>query len=257
MKQILFAACLVISAFSTSVWASDFFADPEGACSALEYLGVPSGGWKPSRAFPGEWGCLSQLVPFGSDSSNGMKNNIALYVNGTSRSRADDIRIKINVNNPSEKSAAFSRLTAAAQKFFTIAKTPMPAELARALKAQRPGSWNTEWGRAELVLEPGRIESFKVVLTDEKHLLEQQRSRSASAGDFDRCKKVVARAANYSVSLLKGAGDPVQESGYKSFMLKGRGEDLFFCEVHSGNRYKVKAALNGKLPFKYVAEEKM
>jgi hypothetical protein len=48
--------------------------------------------------------------------------------------------------------------------------------------------------------------------------------------------------------------NPPKKRGYKSFMLKGRGKDLFFCEVHPGRRYKVKAALNGNFPFKYIAE---
>ena len=46
----------------------------------------------------------------------------------------------------------------------------------------------------------------------------------------------------------------MQETGYKNFMIEGRGKDLFFCEVQSGGRYKVKAALNGNFPFKYIAE---
>ncbi len=257
MKQTLFAACLAIAVVSTPVFASDFFANPSGACGALENVGVSTGGWKSSKSFPGEWVCLSQLVSFGHTAPNGMENNIALYINGTSRSRADDIRIKINVNNASERAVAFSRLSAAVREFFEFASTPMPAELVKALKAQRPGSWSTEWGQAELILEPGRIESFKVVLTDQKYLQKQQKSRSASVGDFDRCKQVVAKSVGYSASLLTGDGDPVQESGYKSFMLKGRGKDLFFCEVHSGGRYKIKAALNGKFPFKYIAEGQM
>jgi hypothetical protein len=48
-------------------------------------------------------------------------------------------------------------------------------------------------------------------------------------------------------------GEPTQEAEYKSFMLKGREQDLFFCKVHSDGGYQVKAALNGKFPFKYRA----
>ena len=56
----------------------------------------------------------------------------------------------------------------------------------------------------------------------------------------------------YAASNLSGDGDPVLESGYKSFMLKGKNKDLFFCEVHGGGRYKIKAALGGNFPFKYI-----
>lgn len=102
--------------------------------------------------------------------------------------------------------------------------------------------------------EPGRIDSFKVVLTDARFLAAKQQTRNSSAGEFSSCKAAVAKAAGYSASLLSGDGEPVQESGYKSFMLKGCGKDLFFCEAYSGGRYKVKAALNGNFPFRYIVE---
>ena len=52
----------------------------------------------------------------------------------------------------------------------------------------------------------------------------------------------------------QGMVRPIQEAGYKSYMIEGRGKDLFFCEVYSGGRYKIKAELNGNYPFKYIAE---
>ena len=67
---------------------------------------------------PGEWLCMTSLVPFGSTGSNGTKNNIAFYVTGTKVSRANDIRIKINLNNASERTQAFSRLKAATKSLF-------------------------------------------------------------------------------------------------------------------------------------------
>ena len=81
-----------------------------------------------------------------------------------------------------------------------------------------------------------------------------QQTRNSFAGDFGLCKTAVGKTAGYSASLLSGDGEPVQESGYKCFMLKGQGKDLFFCEVYSGGRYKVKAALGGNFPFRYIAE---
>ena len=116
------------------------------------------------------------------------------------------------------------------------------------------GAWQTPWGKAALVLEKGRLDSFKVVLTDARYLQQVEDKRSAAAGDFEGCKKVVAKAAGYSVSLLSGDGEPMEESDYSSFMISGRDKDLFFCEIHRGNRFKIKAAINGKFPFKYIAE---
>jgi hypothetical protein len=100
------------------------------------------------------------------------------------------------------------------------------------------------------VVVPERIDSFIVVLTDAKHLAEKEQSRRSSAGDFEVCKAVVAKSVGYSASLLSEDGEPIQEAAYKSFLLKGRGKDLFFCEVYPGRCYKVNAGLNGKFPFK-------
>ena len=181
-----------------------------------------------------------------------MANNIAFYVNGTSRNRADDIRLKININNPREHSGAFARLAGSTKALFSALGESVPAELAGALEAQKPMALTTAYGKVELILEPGRIDSFKVVLTNARFFAAKEAQRNASASDFDRCKQVVAATVGYSESILSGDGNPVQESGYKSFMLNGRNKDLFFCEIHSDGRYKIKAALGGKFPFKYI-----
>jgi hypothetical protein len=101
-----------------------------------------------------------------------------------------------------------------------------------------------------------QIDERLFVLTPKAVLAATEQIRKSSANDFNACKAAVSKAVGYSESLLAGDGEPVQEAGYKSFMLKGRGKDLFFCEVHAGGRYKVKAALNGNFPFKYIAEGK-
>jgi hypothetical protein len=253
MRRIVVMIVIFASAFSVHA-AGEFFGQPQKLCSALVSEGLGTEGWKASSGIPGEWLCMTPLTPFGSIGSNGLENNIAFYINGTDSSRANDIRIKININNPAERKAAFASLEKATKALFKAIGEPLPAKLAKALSKQKPVSFDTSYGRAELVLEPGRIDSFKVVLTDAKYLAAKEQARSSSTGDFGVCKEVVAKAVGYSASLLSGDGEPVQEAGYKSFMLKGRGEDLFFCEVHPSRHYKVKASLNGSIPFKYIAE---
>jgi hypothetical protein len=54
-------------------------------------------------------------------------------VNGTSPSRANDIRIKININNPAERKAAFTRLERATKTLLKAIGEPILAELAKAL----------------------------------------------------------------------------------------------------------------------------
>lgn len=234
--------------------ADDFFGQPQRFCSALASDGLRTEGWKASKAMPGEWLCMSTLIPFGTVGSNSMANNIAFYVNGANSSRANDIRIKININNAAERTHAFSRLDSATKSLFKTISQPIPAELSKAISQQKPISVSTSFGKVELIFEPGQIDSFKVVLTDSRFLSAKEQVLNSSAGDFGLCKTFVGKAAGYSASLLSGDGAPVLEAGFKSFMLKGQGKDLFFCEVYTGNRYKVKAALGGNFPFKYIAE---
>lgn len=241
------AACHAIA-------ADDFFGQPQSLCSAMGSEGLRTEGWKPSKVIAGEWLCMTTLIPFGSTGSNGVESNIAFYVNGTSSNRANDIRIKININNAAERRQAFSRLELASKSLFKAISQPLPSELSKAIAQQKPTSVSTSFGKAELLYEPGRIDSFKVVLTDARFLLAKQQTQNKSAGAFNSCKAAVAKAVGYSVSLLSGDGEPVKETGYESFMLTGRGKDLFFCEAYSGGRYKVKAALNGSFPFRYIAE---
>ena len=101
-----------------------------------------------------------------------------------------------------------------------------------------------------------KIDERLLVLTPKAALAVQEQLRNSSAEEFSACKAAVSKAVGYPVSQLSGDGEPIQEAGYKSFMLKGRGKDLFFCEVHSGGRYKVSAAINGNFPFKFIAEGK-
>ena len=99
-----------------------------------------------------------------------------------------------------------------------------------------------------------KIDERLLVLTPKAALAAQAQLRNSSAKEFNACKAAVSKAVGYPVSQLSGDGDPIQEAGYKSYMIKGRRKDLFFCKVYSDGCYKIKAALNGKYPFKYIAE---
>ena len=236
------------------VAAENFFYRPNPLCSALASEGLSTGGWKPDKATPGEWSCNSNLISFGSKGANGLQNNIAYYVNAKSFDRAYEVRIKINVNNPEEQNLAFSRLNSAAKTFFDAVAKQAPANLATAIKMQKPILVTTDFGSAELAFEPGRIDSFKLVLTDTRIIESRLLALKNSAGEFSRCKTLVAKAASYAESLLDGDGTPTLESGIKSFLFKGRAKDWFFCEVHADRRYKIRAMLDGTPPFKYIAE---
>ena len=144
--------------------ANDFFGQPQHLCSALASEELRTKGWKPNKAIPGEWSCMTTFIPFGTAGSNGMENNISFYVNGANPNRANDIRIKINVNNAHERTQAFSRLNSATKSLFKAISQPIPSELSKAISQQKPISINTSFGKIELILKPGEIDSFKVVL---------------------------------------------------------------------------------------------
>jgi hypothetical protein len=249
------AALVILCAISfPAVAASDFFGQPQRLCSALAADGLRTAGWKSSKTVSNEWSCMTQFTPFGTAGSNGMENNISFYVNGTDPSRANDIRIKVNINNAKERTLAFSRLNSATKSLFKAISQPIPPDLSKAISQQKPIWISTSFGTVGLILKPGhQLDSFKVVLTVNSSPLKKQ-ARNDSIQDLALCKTAIAKTSGYSASLLSGNGEPVQKSGYKSFLLKGQGKDLFFCEVYSDGHYKIKATLDDDSSFQYIAE---
>ncbi|SFF28910.1 DUF6030 family protein [Nitrosomonas sp. Nm166] len=158
---------VILYAISSHVAAADdFFGQPQRLCSALVSEGLRTEGWKPNKAVPGEWSCTTTLIPFGTAGSNGMENNIAFYVHGTNPSQANNIRLKININNAKERTQAFSRLNSAAVSLFKAMAKPIPPELVNAISQQKPIGINTSFGKIGLTLKPDhQIDSFKVILT--------------------------------------------------------------------------------------------
>ncbi len=232
----------------------DFFDQPDKLCNALNSEGLQTQGWKPSNSIPGEYICMTKLVSFGIEGPSGMSSNIAFYVNGTKSDRANDIRIKVNINNPSTRKEAFQKLRSATSALFKAFNANVPSRLEKAFLKEEPISFETSFGKAELIYEQGRIDIFKVVLTNKAFITQQKEAVAASASDFESCKSIIARVVGYSASNLQGDGKPIEEQGYKSFMLKGNNKDIFFCEVHPRGKFRIRAALGGQIPFKVIAE---
>jgi hypothetical protein len=146
--------------------ADDFFAQPEKLCNALILEGLQTQGWKLSNSVPGEFICMTSLVSFGLEGANGMPNNIAFYVNGTQGDLVNDVCIKLNINNPITRKEAFQKLRSATLALFKAFDESIPSKLEKALLKEKPVSFDTSFGKAELVHESGRIDSFKVILTN-------------------------------------------------------------------------------------------
>jgi hypothetical protein len=181
------AVLIILCTISFHVAAgNDLFGQPQRLCSVLASEELRAkGGWKPNKAIPGEWSCTTTFIPFGTVGSNGMENNIAFYVHGTNPSRANDIRIKVNVNNAKERNQAFARLNSAAKTLFKAISQPIPPELSKAISQQKPVSLNTPFGKIELLLKPGEKDSFRIVLkiTHSPSAKKQTRADTGKASD--------------------------------------------------------------------------
>jgi len=183
-----------------------------------------------------------------------MQGNIAYYINATAFDRANEIRIKVNINNPDERELAFAKLQSAVNKLFQFVGQPVTAQLAAALIQKKPQVVTASFGQAAVELQHGRIDSYVVVLKEASFVAANKASVQAATSEFALCKKAVRRAVGYAETAITGDGSPAIEQTYRSFMPNGQGKDLFFCEVRAGGKYKIKAAINGAFPFKYIAE---
>jgi Family of unknown function (DUF6030) len=80
--------------------AGDFLSQPERLCGTLDSEGLQTQEWRPNTSFPGEFLCMTSLMSFSLKGPSSMASNIAFYVNGKQRDRADDVLIKVSINNP-------------------------------------------------------------------------------------------------------------------------------------------------------------
>lgn len=96
------------------------------------------------------------------------------------------------------------------------------------------------------------IDERLYIITPRKVVEEKESVVKKSVSSYENCKNIIANTIGYSSSFISGDGDPVNESGYKSFFFNGRGKDQFFCEVHANGVVRIKAAIGGKYPFKYI-----
>ncbi len=234
--------------------AVDPFSAPQFLCNALDQEDLHTRGWK----FDGiDWSCSSDYQDVGSSGVASMATNLAYYVTGDSSGRAHTAKIVLNVNNHSTKSEGLSRLARAAQVLTKGANLPLPPEVVEAANMGKPVRRTVGGVTYAVEKEQTRIETFNFLLLDAEATALREQSQAAaiqtSADVFAACKHAVSRDLSYSEPALSGNGEPIEESGYQSFMISGRNRDLFFCEAYPDGTYKVKAAFAGQFPFKYVA----
>ena len=140
------------------------FGDPNWLCTALDAEGLNTRGWRESS--DGRWACNSKMVDFGTVAPGmALPGNLAYYV-WSKTNRPDEIRIKININNASERDLAFEKLTHATNILLSRVGQPMPPGLAKALADRKAAVMQTEFGTAALEFQDGKIDSFVVVFKD-------------------------------------------------------------------------------------------
>lgn len=227
---------------------------PRILCGALAAEGLATRGWKNDGI---DWSCSSNYLEIGASSTAILPTNLAYYVVGDSSSQAHSAKLVLNVNNPTTKAEGLARLAAAVDHLAQAVGSALPTGFREAVVGGRPTrvangdlAYAVEWERT-------RVETFYVLFLDAS--AEAQRSQaqaaaiSGAADLFEACKRAIALDLSYPATSLLGDGEPIQEIGYQSFMISGRNRDVFFCEVHANNAYRVKAAFGGNYPFKYVA----
>lgn len=101
-----------------------------------------------------------------------------------------------------------------------------------------------------------KIDERLLVATPKSVQARKNQLSQASTGSIAQCKAAISKAIGYSASSLSSDGRPIKQDGYISFFIDGSNRDQFFCEVHPSGMYKIKAALNSKYPFRYIAEGK-
>lgn len=186
-----------------------------------------------------------------------MATNLAFYVVGDSAVRAHKAKLVLNVNNPTTKSDGIDRLGTAARSLTEAAGLILPPGVADSLAHGKPLRVTVGAITYAVEREKTRIDTIKFLLIDSAAAMAKERAQAAAirsgSDTFDACKTAISRDLSYPRPSLSGDGEPLQASGYQSFMVSGKDRDLFFCEAYPDGSYKIKAAFAGQYPFKYVA----
>lgn len=233
---------------------SNSFNAPQKLCSTLSSIGLDAKSWQESNSFPGEYSCITSYVTIGSAGNNGLENNIAYYVDGTTAASVDTVKLVVNINNRDEEVVAKSRLKMAIEELFKTVDYPIPAGLMKAISANKNYKKKVSFGEVTYEVVKNKIDILKLTITNQDKIAAANKAILVSVQPFKNCKKVISKIVGYPVSKLEGDGSPVKEAGYDSFLVSGKNKDVFFCEVYAGNKYKIKAALKGNFPFEYIGE---
>ena len=164
--KMLVWACIVFLVLWKPVSAQqnkggDLFSNIPLLCAALASEGLATSVWKRTM-YEAEHQCITTYVGIGTAGPAGMATNIAYYVTGDSATRANSIKIVVNVNNRATKAVAKQRLLSATKTLFAkLGKQPPPAMLA-AITGDKPFVARQPYGRIAYEIEHGKIDTLTV-----------------------------------------------------------------------------------------------
>ena len=141
-------------------------------CGALSAESLPTRTWKNLySAVPDmapQYACMSSMLEIGSDGPMGLPTNITYFVYGVKVEEANEVKLVVNVNNPSTKQAAKTKLLQVAKVLFRKCEWKFPSELEKAIGDYRQTQIPVPFGSAAFEIDKGKIDTFSVVVKAKK-----------------------------------------------------------------------------------------
>lgn len=108
------------------------------------------------------WLSSCDYFQFGHSNGEGLKNNLALYLESPSESFVQVAKLKVNIPNMSEKQQALKTYTKNVEKLFKALALPMPNGLEGALLSGKKFEYHDNKIIVRNIYEDGNWDSYKV-----------------------------------------------------------------------------------------------
>jgi len=95
-------------------------------------------------------------------------NNLAYYLESDNSNYVTSLKLVLNINNKAGKGQALTKLTEVTEKTFNVLSLPLPDELLKSIKNEKPLIIDGENFTSELKLEKSKIDSWTIKITTKK-----------------------------------------------------------------------------------------
>ncbi len=135
----------------------------ESTISRLSQIGVGQlGVWKDNGM--GGYMSITPYYQLGDETGEGMSNNIALYLESEKADTIQKFTLVLNLNRPSEKKQAWSKMQEITPKLFAGIGIPMPDGLKDALRSTKTFLGVSNGYKVDLKLEKTKIDTWLVII---------------------------------------------------------------------------------------------